>query len=85
MKSLRCELGFHDDATDAFGGYSPTCLRCDRPTTDGMTATARGSVTSAAGVLLIFLSLLQPVQIFSLVMGSLLFVLGVVVIWKQWP
>lgn len=30
-RTLRCVLGLHLDGTDAFGGYSPTCLRCGRP------------------------------------------------------
>lgn len=29
---ILCWLGLHNDGTDAFGGYSPTCLRCGRPT-----------------------------------------------------
>lgn len=31
MRSLRCALGLHDDGTDSFGGFSPTCLRCGGP------------------------------------------------------
>jgi hypothetical protein len=27
---LRCLLRLHDDGTDAFGGYSTTCLRCGK-------------------------------------------------------
>jgi hypothetical protein len=30
-RPLRCALGLHDDGTDAFGGFSHTCLRCRRP------------------------------------------------------
>lgn len=30
-RTLRCFLGLHDDGTDAFGGFSHTCLRCYRP------------------------------------------------------
>lgn len=29
---LLCWLGLHNDGTTAFGGYSDTCLRCDKPT-----------------------------------------------------
>jgi hypothetical protein len=27
---LLCWLGLHNDGTDAFGGYSKTCLRCGK-------------------------------------------------------
>lgn len=30
-RRLLCRLGLHDDGTDSFGGYSPTCLRCGGP------------------------------------------------------
>lgn len=30
IRRLLCWLGLHHDATDAFGGYSPTCTRCGR-------------------------------------------------------
>lgn len=32
IQRIMCRLGLHDDGTDCFGGYSPTCLRCGRPT-----------------------------------------------------
>jgi hypothetical protein len=28
---LLCWLRLHHDGTDAFGGWSTTCLRCQRP------------------------------------------------------
>lgn len=33
LRALRrtiCRVGLHHDGTDAFGGYSATCLRCRR-------------------------------------------------------
>lgn len=94
--SLLCAAGFHHDGTDrdraggdAFGGYSPTCLRCDRPSTTGPTPVFRGSAMSVFGVLLIADSLLfargSGNEIFGLVCGSVLFVLGLGVIWFQRP
>lgn len=94
--SLLCAAGFHHDGTDrdraggdAFGGYDSHCSRCGRLCTEGATATFRGSAMSVFGVLLIFDSLLWARslgnEIFGLSMGSVLFVLGLGVIWKQKP
>lgn len=89
MKSLLCAAGFHHDNTDAFGGYDSRCSRCGRLCTEGATATFRGSVMSVFGVVMIFDSLLfarsTGNEIFGLVFGAVLFVLGLGVIWFQRP
>jgi hypothetical protein len=28
LSAVMCRIGLHHDGTDAFGGYSTTCLRC---------------------------------------------------------
>lgn len=87
MKSLRCILGHHDDGTDAFGGYSPTCLRCGGPSQSGATPTARGVSISVIGVIMIFFGLVTSVgltdMITAVVLGGLLFVSGLFVIWTR--
>lgn len=86
--SLRCAAGFHNDGTDAFGDFSPTCMRCYRPSWAPATSTFRGSAMSVFGVLLIFDSLMfarsSGNEIFGLVCGGVLFVLGLLMIWRQW-
>jgi hypothetical protein len=89
VKSLRCILGHHDDGTDAFGGYSPTCLRCGRPLQSGATPTARGVAISVIGVVMIFFGMVTSVGISDMItavaLGGLLFVLGLFVVWTRKP
>lgn len=86
--SFRCAAGFHDDGTDAFGGYSQTCLRCDRSVYAQATSTFRGTFMSVAGTGLIFESLTWAHdagnEYFGLVCGGLLFLLGLLMIWRRW-
>lgn len=86
---LRCALGHHDDGTDCWGGYSPTCLRCGRPSFAGATPTARGSFLAVIGVGLIFVGLINTGDlsgtVAALAAGAALFVLGLSVIWWRWP
>jgi hypothetical protein len=88
MKSLLCAAGFHHDNTDAFGGYYAECSRCGRPCREGPTSVFRGSVASVFGVAMIFDSLMWASrpgnEIFGLACGGLLFVLGLVMIWRRW-
>jgi len=83
---LLCSLGLHHDGTDAFGGYSRECLRCGEDTASGMTSTARGVIMSVFAVGMIFLGLADTGSAaVALVLGGVLFVLGLVMIWRQWP
>lgn len=55
MSSIRCAWGLHDDRTDAFGGYSPTCVRCGGPSWGGPNLGARGwaMLLTGCGMLLL--------------------------------
>lgn len=85
---LMCAMGFHHDGTDAFGGYSPTCLRCGKSSTSDATPTFRGSVMAVCGVFLIFLALITGGRLddvaVTLTLGGLLFLGGLaVIIWQK--
>lgn len=88
-RSLLCAAGFHHDNTDAFGGFDSHCSRCGRLCTEGATPVFRGSAMGVFGVAMIFDSLLWARstgnEIFGLVCGGVLFVLGLGVIWFQRP
>lgn len=75
---MRCGLGLHNDATDAFGGYSPTCVRCGGPSWNGPTLGARGVLMMIAGWAVWFVGLFAPLGYTAQVSA---FVGGVVLIW----
>lgn len=84
-----CAAGLHHDATDAFGGYSPTCTRCDRPVHSGATPEFRGTCMSAIGVVMILIGVFHGPdftnELLLSVLGSALFLGGAVMVWKKVP
>ena len=84
---IRCACGLHDDMTDAFGGFSPTCPRCGSPSWAGPNSTARGAFASVIGVCLIFVGIMWASSTTNMIAavcgGALLFLMGLLIIWKR--
>jgi ABC-type nickel/cobalt efflux system permease component RcnA len=83
-----CSAGLHNDRTDAFGGHSPTCVRCDRPVSTGPTSTYRGTCMALCGLGMQVAALFRwhtGEHDWPLAMGAgvLLVLLGCAMIWRQ--
>ena len=84
---LCCAAGLHNDGTDVSGGYSPTCLRCDRPVSTGPTSTFRGTLMALCGYGMQTAAIIkwdsQPTGVTVMAAGVLLVLFGCVMIWRK--